>query len=283
MAVLALGTAQAWPALAQDAPSVQSPARVSGFARLRPQDGVRYLTGPAGDTTYRISKVLVHEGEMVTAGQPLLELDTGGPLSATVALAEAGVTEAEVSVNFAQIDIERKSRLRKSSVSPISQSDYDTALQTLELAKAQLVTAQKQLDYDKILLEQSVIRAPTDGMILDLNKRMGEGVIAGEDLIEMGDVAHMEALAEIFETKARFVAVGQTARFESPALAHPVSGKVIRVLPKVTETTIYATDALENLEKRVVQVVIALDRPKDVLLLNGFQGTVLIETRGAAR
>lgn len=258
------------------------PARVSAFARLRPKGGVRALTGPAGDTMYRVDKVLVEAGEMVAAGQPLLELDVRKTRAATLALAEAAVMEAQISIDFAQIDIKRKTRLNQSASASVSQSQLDTARKTLEMAQAQLNTAQRQVDYDRMQFEQAVIRAPVDGMILGVSKQAGEGVIAGEYLIEMGEVAQMEALAEVFETNARFIRVGQKAEFTSAALPRPVTGTVQQILPKVAQTTIYSTDALANLEKRVVNVVIALDQSTDVLLMNGFQGTVLIDTAKTA-
>ena len=79
-------------------------------------------------------------------------------------------------------------------------------------------------------------------MVLHILKHEGEGVGAGNGLMELGQVARMEALAEVFETSIRYVKAGQRATFESPALAHPVKGRVLRIVPKVNRVSLYSTE-----------------------------------------
>jgi HlyD family secretion protein len=90
-----------------------APQTVSAFARLRPRDGVRVLTGPTTDFAFRIAQIDVHEGEMVEAGQPLAELDMKAERAASLALASAQVREAEVRVKFATRELDRRERLAR--------------------------------------------------------------------------------------------------------------------------------------------------------------------------
>jgi HlyD family secretion protein len=119
-------------------------------------------------------------------------------------------------------------------------------------------------------------------MVLHILKREGEGISPDRGLIELGDVRHMEAVAEVFETNARFVKPGQAAEFRSPALAAPIAGRVLRVLPKVERARLYSTDAAENTEARVIDVIIALDDDPAVRRLTGLQGTAVIRVSSGA-
>jgi HlyD family secretion protein len=259
-----------------------APQTVSAFARLRPRDGVRVLTGPTTDFAFRIAQIDVHEGEMVEAGQPLAELDMKAERAASLALASAQVREAEVRVKFATRELDRRERLARASSPAISEERLDQARDAAETAAAQLETARRRKAYARILLEQATLRAPIAGMVLHILKREGEGISPDRGLIELGDVRHMEAVAEVFETNARFVKPGQAAEFRSPALAAPIAGRVLRVLPKVERARLYSTDAAENTEARVIDVIIALDDDPAVRRLTGLQGTAVIRVSSGA-
>lgn len=262
--------------------AASAPRTVSAFARLRPRDGVRVLTGPTTDFAFRIGRIDVHEGEMVRAGQPLAELDMKAERAASLALASAQVREAEVRLKFASRELDRRERLARASSPAISQERLDQARDAAESAQAQLETARRRVATARILLDQATLRAPIAGMILHILKRAGEGISPDRGLIEMGDVRHMEAVAEVFETDVRFVEPGQPAEFRSPALAAAVEGHVLRILPKVRRARLYSTDAAENTEARVVDVIIALDDDPAVRRLTGLQGIAIIRVSGGA-
>lgn len=259
-----------------------TPRTVSAFARLRPGNGVRVLSGPTTDFAFRIAHVDVREGQMVKAGQPLAELDMKAERAANLALAAAQVDEAEVTLRYAAKERDRRETLARASTSLISRETLDQAREAAQTAFARLETARRREAYARILLEQATIRAPIDGMVLRILKREGEGVSPDRGLIELGDVRHMEAVAEVFETSAPFVKPGQTAEFRSPALGHPVAGHVVRVMPQVRRARLYSTDAAENTEARVVDVIIALDDDALVRSMTGLQGTAIIHVSPAS-
>jgi HlyD family secretion protein len=254
------------------------PARVSAFARIRPRNGVLVLAGPTTDYSFRIKHLDVREGEMVKAGQPLVELDVKAERAAKLAVAEAQVQEASVAAKFAARELSRKERLSAANAGAISVQDLDTARKAAESTGAALAVAKRRQAYAQVMLEQATIRAPVAGMVLHILKHEGEGVGAGNGLMELGQVAHMEALADVFETSIRYVKAGQRATFESPALTHPVKGKVLRIVPKVNRVSLYSTNPAENTEARVVRVVVALGDDPAVRTLSGLQGTILIDT-----
>jgi HlyD family secretion protein len=232
------------------------------------------LTGPATDFGYWIGRLDVKEGDMVKAGQALAELDVKRERAATLSVRRAQVQEAEVIAHFAERELARKEKLTR----VISLKDLDSARNSGELAAAKLEAARRPESYAEIMLDQATIRAPVAGMILRILKHEGEGFAPGQGLIELGRVAHMEAVAEVFETNVRFVVPGQRATFKSPALAGPVQGKVLRIMPKLDRIKLYETNAGENVENRVVRLVIGLGDDPATKSLTGLQGIVTINT-----
>ncbi len=258
------------------------PSRVSAFARLRPQDGVLVLAGPATDFAFRVAHLDVSEGETVAAGRPLAELDVKSERAANLAVAEAQVREAEIAASFAGRELARKQKLYADNPRVISLEEFDQACNADEGARAKLETAKRQRDSAQIMLDEATIRAPVAGIVLHILRHEGEGVSADKGLIEFGAIAQMEAVAEVFETDARFVKPGQRAAFDSPALSKPARGTVARVLARVYNASLYSTNAAENTEARVVQVVIALDDDPEARMLSGLQGTAIIDTAGGS-
>jgi HlyD family secretion protein len=254
------------------------PERVAAFAWIRPQEGVLVIAGPANDFGYRIAHLGVKEGDMVKAGQPLAELDVKRERAATLAVTTAKVEEAKVNAEYTGRQLARKEALFGTSAHPVSVQELDTAKESAGLARARLETAKRQRAYAQIMLDQATIRAPAAGMVLHVLKHEGEGFTPGQGLVELGQVTHMEAVAEVFETDVRFVKPGQAATFKSPALPAPIEGKVLRILPKTERVSLYQTNAAANTEARVVRVIVALKDIPEVRRLTGLQGIVTIVT-----
>jgi HlyD family secretion protein len=257
-------------------PGAPGPRRVAAFAWLRPRDGVLVISGPATDFGYRIDRLHVTEGEMVEAGQPLAELDVKAERAASLAVAASQALEAQVNAQYAARELARKQALFHARTAAISARDLDAAQVAAASAQAKFETAESQRDHAQIMLDQATIRAPAAGMILRIMKHAGEGFTPGQGLIELGEVSHMQAVAEVFETDARDVRPGEKAEFSSPALPHPVAGVVLRIEPRTDRVSLYQTNAAAHAESRVVRVVISLNDDPVVRRLTGLQGIVRI-------
>ena len=77
------------------------PAGVGALARVEPTSRIRKLGQPGGFSVNRVERLLVAEGERVTAGQILAELADAPQKDAAVAQAEAAIAEAQA--NLAKI------------------------------------------------------------------------------------------------------------------------------------------------------------------------------------
>jgi len=104
----------------------------------------------------------------------------------------------------------------------------------------------------------SVLKAPSDGRILDVLCDEGDGV--GQlPLVRMGDVREMVAIAEVYETQVRYAAPGASCTLTADALAQPLSGKVEKIGLIVGKNRMYSLDPTRNADLRVVEVRILLD------------------------
>lgn len=147
-------------------------------------------------------------------------------------------------------------------------------------ARAQLATAESTLRQTQALLKQSELRAPMAGRVLDIQSWEGEATDR-TPLLTLGDVGRMMAVAEVYETDARFVQVGHIATLSSPALPAPLSGKVEQIADLIQRNEVYATDPHGDSDARVVEVRILLDQPEIADDFVHLQVDVVINTGGA--
>jgi HlyD family secretion protein len=168
--------------------------------------------------------------------------------------------------------------------------NVEKAQNDIERAKASFARAtatagveglEKQLALAEASAEHATIRAPIAGRILKIMAWPGER--AGEKpLLQMGDTSHMHAVAEVYETDIGRVRIGQTATIASPALARPLTGKVVRIGNMIFKNDVLSVDPTADADARVVEVRIDLDDPAPVRSLSRLTVDVLIQTAKAA-
>ncbi|MGF0536889.1 efflux RND transporter periplasmic adaptor subunit [Agrobacterium sp. ES01] len=143
------------------------PGRVvaSGVAEVRPQvNGI-------------IMERLFEEGSKVKAGDILYRIDPAS-YEAQVAAAKASVAQAQVNLDSGERELKRIEALRKSNVS--TDQALDTAITTRDAAKAALQVANAQLMTANIDLDRATIRAQISGAIGLSLTTQGALVISGQ-------------------------------------------------------------------------------------------------------
>ena len=156
-----------------------------------------------------VKSVEVKEGDSVTAGQPLVTLDTT-ILEAQVAEAESAVTTAETQVHY----------LRRVGS---SQEQLDSATASVDRAKALLESA-------KASLAQATLTAPMAGTIAMLNIAMGETVTPGSIVIQLGDLSTFQIeTTDLSEKDISGVKVGQSVKVYVEAVDKNITGKVVDI------------------------------------------------------
>jgi len=190
--ILVIAAVTAWLILRKPAKEVRvaSATPVAAESRGAVLNASGYVTARRQATvsskvTGKVIEVHVEEGMQVKEGQELARLDNSMS-SRNLALAEAearsassALEETRVRIRQAQLDYDRAERLARSEIS--SRADLDRARADLDANRAhlsalsdQLQTARRQVDLIRQSVEDNVIRAPFDGIVVSKDAQPGE-------------------------------------------------------------------------------------------------------------
>jgi HlyD family secretion protein len=102
----------------------------------------------------------------------------------------------------------------------------------VRLAQARLENAQTQLAAAQAALNRLTLQAPFDGTVVDVKSHSGEWVIAGQTVLELADLSHLQVeTTDLSERDIPQVDVGQPVTVLIKALAQEVGGKVSEIAP----------------------------------------------------
>jgi len=102
----------------------------------------------------------------------------------------------------------------------------------VRLAQARLENAQTQLAAAQAALNRLTLQAPFDGTVVDINSHSGEWIIAGQTVMRLADLSHLQVeTTDLSERDIPQVEVGQPVTVIIKALAQDVGGKVSAIAP----------------------------------------------------
>lgn len=130
------------------------------------------------------------------------------------------------------------------------------------VAEAAAAAAQAALDQARAVFEKSLIRTPVAGTVLKRELREGEMVVALTPLpvARIGDLSHLNVLADVDELDIGRVQVGQAAHVTSDAFpGQTYAGKVVRVSRRMGRRNSASDDPAEKKDTKILETLIALD------------------------
>jgi membrane fusion protein, multidrug efflux system len=182
----------------------------------------------AGDVTH----ILVREGQAVSAGQVLAQIDTAD-LKARLDAQAATLEEARAKLDIADKNRENNQQLLRQKF--ISQNAADTTQSAYEAAAALMRSAEAQLRIARKAMDDANVRAPFTGIIAKKLVGTGEKVGIDSPLFALVDLSRMEIEAPAPASEIPSVRVGQPASFRVDGFAdRTFDGRVERINP-VTE------------------------------------------------
>lgn len=150
----------------------------------------------------------------VKKGQVLLKLDPT-IFNAQIRQVEASVASAHASMRLAQANFDRNQRLVAQNY--VSALTLDQSRRELDVAKANIKLAEAQLARSQADLDNSVIRAPIDGVIIKRTIDLGQTVAASfttPNLFQIArDLTKMQIDTSVSEADVGALKDGQPARF----------------------------------------------------------------------
>ncbi len=232
----------------------------------------------------RIDKLLVREGDRVKAGQVLVELwndDLAARERISLeqrATAQAHVREACLVADNARRNAERTRALRaKGFVSEerVDQAESEAKARQAgcDSARAQVQEAQARIGASRADTARTVVKAPFDGIVAEVNGEVGEYLtpsppgIPTLPAIDLIDDACLYVTAPIDEVDAAQLRVGMAGRISLDAYrGKHFTGKVRRIAPYVL--------ALEK-QARTVEVGVDFESPAEIRhLLVGYSADI---------
>ena len=145
-----------------------------------------------------ITRVYVHEGQVVKAGQPLFSIDSE-TYQAAVRQAQASVNTARAQLNTARLTYENNKKLFDKKV--IGQYELSTVQNTYATAQASLAQAMAALASAKETLSWCMVKSPAAGVIGSLPYKAGALVSASsvDPLTTVSDVSTVEVFFSMSE------------------------------------------------------------------------------------
>jgi len=124
-------------------------------------------------------------------------------------------------------------------------------------AQAPLASLDAEIASLRAQQKRSIIRAPSEGEILEIYAQPGE-LVGNQPIMRMADLSTMSVVAEVYEAAKRSITPGQKVTVTTPALHEPLEGTVERVGAIVASAEMRSLNPFDPTDRRVFEVQIAL-------------------------
>ena len=206
----------------------------------------------ASKATGRLVWLGVEEGSRVKKDEVIARLEdldvraTQEQMAASVKVAKANLEQGMAELRDAEIAVKRSQDLLKQGF--VSQSANDIALSRLDKAKASIssleaaiAAAQAALRGANVAVDQTLIRAPFDGVVLTKSANIGDVITPFSSaldskgaVVSIADMSTLEVEADVSESSFFKVTVGQPVEIQLDALPDQrFRGVVARTVPTV--------------------------------------------------
>jgi HlyD family secretion protein len=154
----------------------------------------------------------------------------------------AGLREAEANHDYARNYVTAEDR-------QVAETEVELAAARLELSRARY--------------EETLLRAPCDGQVLEVLKREGDAVrlIDAEPLLLFADLSRLRVRAEVEDRFLCRLRRGQQAVLYGRGLGRAVPGRVVHIKGVMGRKTVFSGASTERRDLDVVQVFVEPSGP----------------------
>lgn len=206
----------------------------------------------ASKATGRLEWLGVVEGSDVRAGEVIARLENRDTqalrdqAAANVLLAEANLGQGQADLSEAELVFMRSAALFEKKL--VSDSSHDSAVARLSKAKAAVAgyeaavaVARASLRVSDVALDQTLIRAPFDGIVLTRNANIGDTITPFSQAVDtkgavvtIADMDTLEVEADVAESSFLSIRVGQPVEIQLESIpGQRFEGVVARIVPTV--------------------------------------------------
>jgi HlyD family secretion protein len=221
--------------------------KVSATGTVEPEYTVEIKSKASGV----VDKVTVQEGDQVSRGQLLIRID---PIVerrhvmqalADVQMAQAQVQSAGRKRDYAQSEMQREDTLLQKGL--VSAAEADTQRKEAAVSRsdaqnsaAMLLRAREAYQEAKDRLDETEIKSPISGIVLERDVQPGmivasgtTAVNGGTTLLKIADLGQLYVRVKVDEADVAKLAIGQPVQITADALpGKTFGGKVLRIAPQ---------------------------------------------------
>ncbi|MFL5618977.1 MAG: efflux RND transporter periplasmic adaptor subunit [Gemmatimonadaceae bacterium] len=239
-------------------------ASVTASGQVRPQTKVDL----SSDITGKIVRLAVKEGQMVTQGQFLLQIDPQQQeaavqrFEAALASSRAQMAQAQANLLQAQKSYERTAAIKKANPQLISDENLEQLRTAVEVNEALYQSSRHSVDQSSAAvrdarssLGKTTIYAPMSGRVTRLNVENGETAIMGTlnkdaaTLLTIADMSVLETKVKVDETDVARISLGDSAVIQIDAFPDTTFiGRVTKISNSAVKS---ATQQQQNADQAV--------------------------------
>lgn len=189
-----------------------------------------------------VKEVKVSEGDRVKKGKLLYAIDSkdidSAKTQAQLAISQA-MLSYQMNVNQyenAKLNLQRHKRLLKQDmVSKFDVENLELSVKNLKamikISKSQVSQARAKLNEVNDNYKYLKIKAPNDGVIVNVNIKVGEMAMPGNPAVVLSDLSDLKILTEVSESNLKDVPIGKEVLVSVPSIGLKSKGKVSAIVP----------------------------------------------------
>jgi len=183
-----------------------------------------------------VERFLVDEGQAVKANQPLVQLDDR-EYRAALERVRAQLASARADLALAESELARGEELFRRDF--LSERELDVRRNRVAVGRARAAELAAAVREAEVNLEYTVLRAPSDGIVLAKLKEAGEIAVPGGfqgsgELVRLANLADLRAEIDVNESDLSLVRLGQPAEITPDADPDArYAGEVVKLYPQV--------------------------------------------------
>lgn len=206
----------------------------------------------ASKATGRLEWLGVMEGSRVKTHEVIARIESRDvaaareQAAANVAVAEANLEQTQAELRDAERNLARWRELSQNKL--ISELELDTAVAradkaraTVRSSEATIAVARANLKAAEVSFDQTLIRAPFDGVVLTKNANVGDNITPFSSAVDtrgavvtIADMATLEVEADVAESSLGQIKVGQPCEIQLDAVPDTrFAGVVNRIVPTI--------------------------------------------------
>lgn len=176
----------------------------------------------------------IEVGDFVKQGTVLARVRSSD-YSQKVASARAAIAEARSDARLAEAELERAQKLFQSKA--ISKADLDTRVAKAEYSRANVDAASARAGEAGVALDDTVLKAPIDGVLLSRDIEIGSLINPGKPVLTVADIRTVKALFSVPQSLVEKLSIGSAltvnvgADGDSRSPQRVLDAKVTRIAP----------------------------------------------------